>query len=270
MPVASTHVFHYRTPRDAARSLMRDRAQLARADGLLFRRLVFVGSARTQGFTIGLVDPRREMAMCLWEDEAALERFQRHSPIARAWREDTDEYCEVLMRPYRTHGSYRGHEPLAGLPAQRPPAGPVVMWTFAQIPPRHLWYFWSGIRRSTPVLLRSPGLIAGIAGPEHMYRGAMTFTIWERPEAALDFAYRKAPHQEIVKEVRARDRLTASMFIRLQPYAATGTWPAYSRFATGFDRFAEGLPEIPEALERRAPDSLELRDDGGILPAPPP
>ena len=56
------------------------------------------------------------MAMCLWEDEAALERFQRRSPIARAWREHTDEYCEVLMRPFRTHGSYRGHEPLAGLP----------------------------------------------------------------------------------------------------------------------------------------------------------
>ncbi len=148
--------------------------------------------------------------MCLWEDEAALARFKAHSPIARAWRERTDEYCEVLMRPYRTHGSYRGHEPLAGLPAQRPGDGPAVMWTFANIAPRNLWFFWNGIRRATPVLLGSPGLIAGTAGPEHMYRGAMTFTIWERPEAALDFAYRKPPHRQIVKDVRARqppDRL---------------------------------------------------------------
>ena len=240
-PVASTHVFHYRSLRDAARSLMRDRAQLARADGLLFRRLVFVGSARTQGFTIGLVDPRRQMAMCLWEDEAALARFQRLSPIARAWRDDTDEYCEVLMRPYRAHGSYRGHEPLAGFPARRPTGGPVVMWTFANITPRNLWFFWNGIRRATPVLLRSPGLVAGIAGPEHMYRGAMTFTIWQRPEAALDFAYRRPPHQGIVKDVRAEGRLTDSMFIRFEPFAARGTWPRYSTFAPRFDVFAREL-----------------------------
>ena len=119
-PVASTHLFHYRSFRDAARSLMRDRDVLARADGLLFRRLVFVGSPRREGFTIGLVDPRRQMAMCLWEDEAALAAFKERSPIARAWREETDEYCEVLLEPLRTHGTYRGHEPLAGLHAQAP------------------------------------------------------------------------------------------------------------------------------------------------------
>jgi hypothetical protein len=236
-------VFHYRSFRDAARSLMRDRKVLARADGLLFRRLVFAGSARSQGFTIGLVDPRRQVAMCVWENEAALARFQRSSPIARAWRERTDEYCEVLMRPFRSHGSYRGHEPLAGLPARRPGEGPVVMWTFANISPRNLRFFWSGIRRSTPVLLRSPGLIAGIAGPEHMYRGAMTFTIWERPEAPLDFAYRKPPHQELVKDVRAESRLIDSMFIRFEPYAASGTWPRYSVFAARFEAFARGLGE---------------------------
>lgn len=247
-PVASAHVFHYRSPRDAARSLMRDRAVLARADGLLFRRLVFVGSARREGFTIGLVDPRRQMAMCVWEDEAALARFQLQSPIARAWRTRTDEYCEVLMRPFRTHGTYRGHEPLAGLPAQRPGKGPVAMWTFANIAPRHLLYFWQGIRRATPVLLESPGLIAGIAGPEHMYRGAMTFTIWERAEAPLSFAYRRPPHREIVKRVRAEGRLIDSMFIRFEPYAASGSWPGYSAFAPRFDAFARGLEESQEPV----------------------
>ena len=79
------------------------------------------------------------------------------------------------------------------------------MWTFANIAPRNLWYFWSGIRRATPVLLGSPGLIAGTAGPEHMYRGAMTFTIWERLDAALDFAYREQPHRGD-REGRARRR----------------------------------------------------------------
>ena len=115
------------------------------------------------------------------------------------------------------------------------------MWTFANIAPRNLWFFWNGIRRATPVLVASPGLIAGTAGPEHMYRGAMTFTIWERAEAALDFAYRKPPHQQVVKDVRADGRLIDSMFIRFQPYAAAGRWPGYSRFGAGFDALARSL-----------------------------
>ena len=123
-PVASTHVFHFRSLRDAARSLLRDRAVLARAGGLLFRRLVFVGSPRSEGFTIGLVDPRRQMAMCLWEDEAALERFQRESPIGRALaRARPTSTARSACGPFRTHGTYRGLEPLAGLPAQRPATG---------------------------------------------------------------------------------------------------------------------------------------------------
>ena len=254
--VASTHLFRYRSPRDAARSLIRDRRTLSRAGGLLFRRLVFVGSPRWEGFTIGLVDPRRQMSMCLWEDEASLARFRDHSPIARAWREHTDEYCEILMRPYRTHGSYRGHEPLAGMPPQRPAEGPAAIWTFANIAPRHLRFFWNGIRRATPVLLGSPGLIAGVAGPEHLYRGAMTFTIWERAEAALDFAYREVPHREIVKDVRAEGRLIDSMFIRFQPYAASGSWPGYSRFGDSFAAFARSLTgsrSAPGPAARSAP-----------------
>ena len=154
---------------------------LARADGLLFRRLVFVGSPRREGFTIGLVDPRRQLAMCLWEDEAALARFQERSPIARAWRE---RHRRVLRGPAWSRSGPTG--PTAG--TSRSPAcarsvpvtGRSVMWTFANIAPRNLWFFWRGIHRTTPVLLGAPGVIAGTAGPEHMYRGAMTFTIWER------------------------------------------------------------------------------------------
>jgi hypothetical protein len=252
-PIASTHLFRYRSLRDAARSLMRDRDVLARADGLLFRRLVFVGSPRREGFTIGLVDPRRQMATCLWKDEAALAAFKARSPIARAWREDTAEYCEILLEPFRTHGTYRGHEPLAGLRARRPGEGPAVMWTFANIAPRNLWFFWRGIHRTTPVLLDAPGVIAGTAGPEHMYRGAMTFTIWERPEDALSFAYRESPHGQIVKDVRADSRLVDSMFIRFRPYAASGSWPAYSRFADRFDAFAAQLTQRAPAPGPLAP-----------------
>jgi hypothetical protein len=242
VPVASTHVFHFRSVRDAAGSLFTDRRRLGETAGLLFHRHVFVGGLHNEGFTIGPVDPRRQMAMCLWDEEKSLDRFLHGSPIGRGWLDRTDEYCEVRMTPFRSHGSYRGLAPLAGLPPRRPGEGAAaVLWTFANIPPRGLWFFWKEIRGATAKLLNAPGLIAGTAGPEHLYRGAMTFTIWERAEDALTFAYREEPHRGIVTKVRERGLLVDSMFIRLHPYATSGAWPARSRFATRFERFASAL-----------------------------
>jgi hypothetical protein len=244
-PIVSTHVFRFRSLRDASRSLFVDRRRLAAVDGLRLATLVFVGGTRTEGFTIGIVEPRRHLAMCVWEDEAALDRFRERSPIARAWREQTDQYCEVRMTPFRSHGTYRGREPLAGLHAEAPGDGPVAQWTFANIPLRSLYYFWSNIRHATRELLSSPGLIAGTAGPEHLYTGAMTFTIWESFEGAQGFAYRRRPHKRIVKDARDRALLTDSMFLRLRPYAVEGHWPARSRFAGRFETFSRSLDRRP-------------------------
>jgi len=237
-PIASTHLFQFRTFRDAAASLFGDRRQLARVDGLRFCRLVFVGSRGGEGFTFGIVDPRRQLAICLWDDAAALERFEQSSPIARRWRDASDEYCELRMRPFQAHGSYRGEQPLAGLSPQPTSEGPVALWTFAQIRPRSLYYFWTRIRQAAARLLASPGLVAGTAGPERLYRGAMTFTIWESLEYALAFAYREQPHRRIVRDVKERDLLTDSMFIRFRIEAAKGAWPSRSRFVARFDDFA--------------------------------
>jgi hypothetical protein len=242
-PVASTHIFRFRSWRRAARSLLADRHRLGDVAGLRFVRLVFVGGLRSEGFTFGLVDPRRQMAMCVWDDEAALERFMHASPVARSWLDATDEYCEVRLSPFRSHGSYRGEQPLASLPEAGAGEGPVAIWTFAAIPPRSLRFFWGEIRPAARRLLASPGLIAGTAGPERLYTGAMTFTIWQSLHEAVRFAYRRPPHRQIVKRVRDQAVLTDSMFIRFAPYAAEGRWPARSRFAARFELFRASLSD---------------------------
>jgi len=244
-PIVSVHVFTFRSPRDAGRSLACDRGRLAQVPGLRFARLIFVGARRWEAMTPGWVDPRRQMAMCVWDEEAALERFRERSPIARSWRERTDQDCEVRMVPFRTHGTYRGLEPLAGLRGQTAPAGPVAMLTFANIPVRGLFYFYRQIHRSIEPLLASGGLIAAVGGPERLGRGGMTFTIWESLPEALGFSYRREPHREIVKSVREHERLIDSMFLRLQPYAVDGSWFPWSRLAGRFEDFARSMPSAP-------------------------
>jgi hypothetical protein len=239
--IGSTHLFRFRSPRGAARSLFVDRPRLQQVEGLRFARLVFVGDPRNEGFTIGPVDTRRQLAMCLWDDERALERFRERSPIGRSWSRDSDEYCELRMTPFRSHGTYRGMEPLAGLEPAAAGEGPVALWTFANIPLRSVPYFWINIRRATRRLLGLPGLIAATAGPEHLYTGAMTCTIWQTLDDAVRFAYREPPHKGIVKDVRDRELLHDSMFIRFRPVAVEGSWPRYSRFGERFERFAAEL-----------------------------
>jgi len=240
-PIASTHLFRFRTFRDAAASLTRDRSRLELTTGMRFGRLVFVGGVKTEGFTLGFADPRLQMAMCVWDSEAALESFIQHSRIARSWLQASDQYFEVRMAPLRSHGPYRGRGPLAGLRSPEVPDGPAALWTFANIPLTSVHYFWGSIRHATRRLLASPGLIAGTAGPERFYRGAMTFTLWHSLDDALRFSYREQPHRDIVERVREHRLLIDSMFIRLRPYAATGSWPAGSRFGHDFERFAHLL-----------------------------
>lgn len=261
-PVVSVHVFTFRSPLTAARSLARDRHRLAGVPGLRFGRVIFVGSRRSEAMSPGWVDPRRQLAVCVWDDERALDEFRARSPVARSWREETGQHCEVRMRPFRAHGAYTGLAPLAGEPGGRAPSGPVALLTFANIPVRRLPYFYRGIHRSTATLLGSQGLIAATAGPERWYRGGMTFTIWESLQAALAFSYRREPHRGIVKLVRAEGRLIDSMFLRLEPYAAEGAWFPWSRFAGPFARFASAMRSAP------APGPPAATRPGPAAPSP--
>jgi hypothetical protein len=245
VPIVSVHVFTYRSPRAAARSLARDRTRLAHVPGLRFARLVFVGARRWECMTPGWIDPRRQMAMCVWDDEAALERFCERSPAGRSWREQTNQHCDLRMAPFRAHGTYRGEEPLAGLPAGKEPIGPIAMLTFANLPARGLFFFYRGINRSASPLLASNGLIAAVAGPERLGRGGMTFTIWDSLADALAFSYRRDPHRELVKDVHEHDRFIDSMFLRLRPYRAEGSWFPWSRFVARFEQFARSMPSAP-------------------------
>ena len=251
-PIVSAHLFTFGSARDAARSLVRDRARIARTPGLRFARLIFVGSRRSESISPGWIDARRQLAMCIWDDAAALDRFRARSPIARAWRDRSEQHCEVRMTPFRTHGTYMGEEPLAGLGARAAPAGPVALMTFANMPARGLPYFYAGLFRATEVLHASDGLIAAAGGPERLGRGGMTFTIWSSLPDALRFSYRRDPHRGLVKSVRERDRFIDSMFLRLRPYAAAGGWFPWSRFAVGFAQFARSMPSGPAPVPAAA------------------
>jgi hypothetical protein len=261
-PIASAHVFTFRSLRRAGRSLTRDRERLRLIPGLRFARVIVVGSRRSEAISQGWLEPRRQLAMCVWDDEPSLERFLAGSPIGEAWRGRTRHYGEVRMTPFRSHGTYMGEEPLRGLTPRAAAAGPVAVMTFANMPVRGMWHFYRGLARSTPVLHESPGLIAAAGGPERLGRGGMTFTIWRSLPDALAFSYRREPHRGLVRDIHAGPGFIDSMFLRLAPYAATGTWFPWSRFAPGFEELGRAMPSAP------APGPPATTPPGPAAPSP--
>ena len=136
-----------------------------RCPGLRFARLIFAGARRWEAMTAGWVDPRRQMAICVWEDEAALERFRERSPSGArgASRPISIARCGWRRFALTAPTGVSSRWPAC---ARGRPGGPIAMLTFANIPDRGLVYFYRGIHRSTGSTARRPnGLIAAVGGP---------------------------------------------------------------------------------------------------------
>ncbi len=105
--------------RDVPRAFARvpvDRRELARTPGLGFARLM--GCARGQSFG-WRPDLRRWALLAVWDDVAALERFERESPVARRLGAEAAESWTARLRPLASKGTWDGVAPFAVDPGRR-------------------------------------------------------------------------------------------------------------------------------------------------------
>jgi len=86
-----------------------NRVLLRRVPGLRFWKLL--GSAH--GLAFGPWNPCRYGLFSVWESPAALDAFERDSPIAAAYRRRADELWTVRLRPLSWHGMWGGVDPFA-------------------------------------------------------------------------------------------------------------------------------------------------------------
>lgn len=195
-----------------------DRLALRRVPGLRFVRLLGTGAGSSTGPG---ADLRRSAMFAVWDDEAALDAFERR--MARRWAA-ADEAWHVRMRSAGGHGTWRGVPVLDLLePAQRTD-GPLAFITRADVHVRS----WRAFRAAgTPVsdeLQGADGLLAVVGVGEAPVGRLGTFSLWRDLAAARSFAAGLPHHREVVRRTRHEDWYGEELFARFEPYASRGSW----------------------------------------------
>jgi hypothetical protein len=211
--VASFHLVRHDRAVTALRRLGTDR--LRRPEGLVLRRLLGTGRGADTGPSADLC---RTAMVAVWEDEAALERYL----AAAGGRRGVVERYDVRLRALGGHGTWRGVDVLAGV-ARGSPGGPVAVLTRAGV----RLGAWRSFRAAGPAvsaeLAAADGLLAALGVGELPVGRLGTFSLWTGLPAVRAFAM--APHhRDVVRRTRAERWYAEELFVRFEPYAASGTW----------------------------------------------
>ena len=200
-----------------------NRLRLRRVPGLRFWKLL--GSAH--GLAFGPWNPRRYGLFTVWDSPAALEAFERDSPVMSAYRRRADELWTVRLKPISWHGAWGGVDPFAGMvpePPLAPGAGPLAILTRATIRPWRVAAFRAAARRVNAELARRPGLLAAIGIGEAPLFIQATFSLWAGPQAVRGFAYAGPEHLAAMRRKTTEGWYSEELFARFRPIASYGSW----------------------------------------------
>lgn len=204
-------------PRAAAEILLRP-PKPTRVAGL-----TYAETTTTAALGEPLLPPRqlgRLAMLAAWEDDGALDDFDRRHPLAERFAAG----WQVRLQPLRVFGSWAG---LPGLPAQPlpvDPAEPVAILTLGRLRLRRIGAFRRSAVPAENAAIDDPALLTG-TGLARPPRLVATFSLWRSSAAMREYATAAGgPHAAAVQADRAQPFHHESAFIRFRPYGARGSW----------------------------------------------
>ena len=226
--IASFHLVHFKRPVLLPRSL-------PSVDGLLFWCPFSTGpdfmalKPTFTRLTLAKPDFRRWGFFGVWQEEAALNQFLETSPVVLEWRERRAEAWHVWLQPtlVTSHvgDTWPGVKMLEESVSVESPKTPAVVLTRADLRFSKVPVFWLGTTYPAVNDVRSaPGFIDGIAMTERPFIEVATFTVWQSRDDAINFAYRRRPHQEIVTRNERQRIMKAFSTAHFYPKRSAGTW----------------------------------------------
>jgi heme-degrading monooxygenase HmoA len=224
-PIAALTLAHYpwRNTYGALAGMGLNRILLRRVPGLRFWKLM--GSA--SGLAFGAWNPRRYGLFTVWKSPAALDAFERDSPVQAAYRRRADELWTVRLKPISWHGAWGGVNPFADAEPAAPLAPddrPLAILTRATIRPLRLRAFRAAARQVNAELAQRPGLLAAIGLGEAPLFIQATFSLWASLRAVRGFAYTGPEHIAAIHRKQTEGWYSEELFARFQPIASYGMW----------------------------------------------
>ena len=222
MVVASFHLARF-GPGAALRQVAGvpvDRRALRTAPGARFAKLLGTGRGTRMAAS---ADLGRWAVFAVWDSEEDLDRFRRSHPLSRRWDERAIERYDVTLEPLGAHGAWDGRDPLQGTAAGSTD-GPMAVVTRASVAWRQLPAFLRAVPGVDRTLDHTDGLLARVGIGEVPIGRQATFSLWRDSAAMRDFAYRDAPHTDVIRRTRDEGWYSEEWFARFRPVARSGTW----------------------------------------------
>lgn len=170
--------------------------------------------------------PGRVGLVGVWDDDAALDRFLAHDPLAQQLADG----WHVRLAPLRASGNWS----IFGEPGRvdHDPDEPVAVVTYGYLRARKAYTFLRTSARAEAAALASPALLAGtaLARPPLLVG---TFSLWRSAREMEAYAYGGDPHRAAMDGMREHQFHRQYTFARFRPYASSGTWGAADPLAAG-------------------------------------
>ena len=193
---------------------------LLRRQPAAFTRLLGTGHGRT--FGLGDADPGHWAVLATWDDPGDTEAFERSATV-RGWDRLSHERLVVRLRPLASRGRWGGRQPF-GAPEPMPVDGPVASITRARIRARKARTFYRAVPPVAADVLTARGrrLAIGIGEAPVGLQG--TFSLWDDVRGLTEFAHRRRPHREAIRQTALEDWYAEELFARFTVLAVEGTY----------------------------------------------
>ena len=122
-----------------------------------------------------------------------------------------------LLKPLQAHGAWGGSNPFGNVQRVCTPGASVAVITRATIRWSQMIRFWSKVPQVSRALasLTSPPLLA-IGIGEMPFRYQATFSVWDKLDDVMAYAYRQVHHTKMIRETKETGWYSEEMFARFE------------------------------------------------------
>lgn len=134
--------------------------------------------------------------------------------------------CEIftmLLRPLESHGTWDGKKVFGSLPSKSEYTGAIAVLTRATIRVNKLKYFWQHVAPVAQKMNGAKGFLYSAGIGELPWIKQATFSVWQRKEDMIAFAYGMKEHAEVIQKTRQQKWYSEDMFTRFQVLESHGT-----------------------------------------------
>ncbi|MBW3603903.1 MAG: monooxygenase [Actinobacteria bacterium] len=180
----------------------------------VFWKLLGTGDGRT--FDARDADLRRWALLTVWPAATDAAAFAQQADVVPGWRRIADEHWWATLRPLRATGRWSGATPFPARAdaGEATSVGPVAVVTRARLRVRRAGRFWRSVAAVNADLDRADGLLLRIGIGEAPIGLQGTFSLWSSAADMQAFAYRGAPHRDVVRRSSDEHWYAEELFAR--------------------------------------------------------